>query len=469
MGRRRANGDGTIYHRRDGRWEGAVYVDTNAGTRRRIRIYGASHATVRAQLTAELERARQGIRAPEQSWRLAAYFDHWLPIVKRTKRPTTFLSYETVVRIYLKPGLGTKLLARLSVSDVQRHLDSQLDAGRSVRTVQKQRMVLSAALTRAMHEELLMRNVAHHVELPAWRRKDITPWTADQLQVFLTAARPDPFYPAFLLLALYGLRRGEVLGLRWCDIDVASKRLHIRQQLQRYDGQQHLGPAKTDAGQRDLPLLEAVSDALLSMPGAEADSARLIFTTKFDNPIEGGNLLRAFTRISTACDLPRITLHHLRHTAATLLKNTGVPARDVQLILGHSHISTTQQIYQHADLSGQVRALVQLQDRLLPAGNGRWRSRQLQPSNAGSYSNSSMTQSEFSLVAPPRLELGTQGSSARPSAPVLGIFTEVAARVDARRRVWITGAAAVMFSRQPAFSSIQSIGSRAIQSTFAAA
>ena len=110
--------------------------------------------------------------AGERSWRVSEYLDYWLPIVQRTKRPMTFMSYESIVRLYLKPGLGSKYLSRLTVRELQTYLDAQLDQGCSLRTVQKQRMVLSAALSRAQREELLVRNVARLVELPAWQRKE---------------------------------------------------------------------------------------------------------------------------------------------------------------------------------------------------------------------------------------------------------------------------------------------------------
>ena len=118
------------------------------------------------------------------------------------------------------------------------------------------RTVLSAALTRAVREELIPRNVARLVELPEWQRTTIRPWTVDEAKRFLTAARSDPLYAAFLLLILYGLRRGEALGLRWADIDFEAGTIEIRQQLQRIRGQLLLGPVKTRAGKRDMPLLD---------------------------------------------------------------------------------------------------------------------------------------------------------------------------------------------------------------------
>lgn len=194
--------------------------------------------------------------------------------------------------------------------------------------------VLSSALTRAMREELVMRNVARLAELPAWERQPITPWTAAEARRFLNAANTDPLYPAFVLLLLYGLRRGEVLGLRWQDIDEDNQEIHIRQQIQRVKGELRLGQIKTSAGRRDLPLLPQTKDALATRRDTQTadhialgrawQDTGLIFITRTGRPIEPRNLVRSFHRICDANGLRTIKVHHLRHTTATLLKGRGV-------------------------------------------------------------------------------------------------------------------------------------------------
>jgi len=454
MSGRHANGEGSIYRRKDGRYEGAIYLQTSSGMRKRFRCYGKTREAVRTQLTAWQSRAQQGTPQPDHAWALGPYLDYWLSdVVRLNRRPKTYESYEATVRLYLKPNLGRTRLSRLTVAQVQTYLNAELAAGRSIRTVQLIRMVLSAALTRAMREELIPRNVARLIELPAWQRKEIRPWSAEQAAEFLSASRSDPLYPAFLLLMLYGLRRGEVLGLRWSDVDAAEQRLRIRQQILRVAGQLQIGPVKTSAGQRDLPLLPAVQDCLQELADQLSEQVRsqqrqpaasdLIFTTRTGQPIEPGNLLRSFDRIRAEQGLPRITLHHLRHTTATLLKNAGVSARDAQLVLGHAHISTTQQIYQHADLSGQRQGLTQLEGLLLTAVDG-WRCRQKQPSRARANAQFSRFISGGSSGA--RTHDTLLKSSTDPTSPQC--LTEVR-QVQRRRYCWLLlGAAAVMFSRQ---------------------
>lgn len=319
------------------------------------------------------ERNRQGTPIPDRAWKLADWLDYWLEhVVSPNRRPKTYALYEMIVRTDLKPALGKHPLTRLSAARVHAFLNGQLAAGRSIRRVQIMRTVVSSALTRAMREELVVRNVARLAELPTWERKPITPWTAAEARAFLDAAKRDPLYPAFVLLLVYGLRRGEVLGLRWRDIDEDDGEIRIRQQIQRVSGELRLGPIKTGAGRRDLPLLPIASDALVMRREAQATDQDalghawhdngLVFTTRTGRPVEPRNLVRSFGRICTAHRIRPIAVHHLRHTTATLLKKLGVPARDAQIILGHSRLAVTLEIYTHEDRQAQREALGKISD-----------------------------------------------------------------------------------------------------------
>jgi integrase len=372
---RRLNGEGSITRRADGRWMGRFYAWTTAGTRKRITVYGRTRKEATEKMREVQEHNRQGIPVPDRAWKLADWLDYWLEnVVTPNRRPATYRLYEMTVRLHLKPGLGSSPLNRLSASRVQAFFNGQLSAGRSVRTVQVMRTVLSSALSRAMREELVVRNVARLAELPTWERKPITPWSAAEARAFLDAAKNDPLYPAFMLLLLYGLRRGEVLGLRWRDVDKEDGEIRIRQQVQRIKGELRFYPVKTAAGRRDLPLLPIAQSMLDLRRQAQAADRQelgrawqdngLIFTTKTGRPVEPRNLVRSFHRICNAYKLRDIKVHHLRHTTATLLKNLGVPARDAQIILGHSRLAVTLEIYTHEDRQAQRQALGRISEAL---------------------------------------------------------------------------------------------------------
>jgi integrase len=247
----------------------------------------------------------------------------------------------------------------------------------SVRNVQLMRHILSAALTRATRDELISRNVARLAELPGWEPGEVRPWSADEGLSFLRVAKHDPLYPAFVLLLFYGMRRGEVLGLRWQDVDLDAGKLRIRQQIGRVSGELRTGPVKTRAGNRDFPIPSQARSALLTRQQQQAidreafgrawQDTGLVFTTRSGLPVEPRNLVRSFRRICDHNELRVIKLHHLRHTNASLLKKLRVPPRDAQMILGHAHVSTTMQIYTHVDDEARNDALTGL-DKLLSDG-----------------------------------------------------------------------------------------------------
>lgn len=386
MATKQANGAGTLFRRKDGRYAAAMYVATVTGGKRRVFVYGHTSAETRDKLHALAGSAQRNIPAHDGAWTVAGYLDYWLASVVPAKtRPRTRELYESTIRLHIVPLLGTRKLARLSVAEVQDAVNTMLRAGQSPRTVHLFRTVLSSALSRAMREELVSRNVARLIELPKYERKAIRPWTAEEATRFLEAARRHEWELGYQLLVLYGMRRGEVLGLRWSDIDLTTSTFRVEQQIQRIDGALRAGPIKTSAGRRTLPLLPAIREILarhaalagVDLSNAAALGDQLVLTSRTGHPVEPGNFARTFQILTQRAGVPRITVHHTRHTAATLLKSLGVPARDAQLILGHSSVTTTQQLYQHGDVDAQRAALESIEDRLLgssesqPAEQGR--------------------------------------------------------------------------------------------------
>jgi integrase len=373
--KRKANGEGTIYLRKDGRWEGAAYVLTSDNTYKRVRRYGRTREEVHGKLVQLLERSRRGVPLPSRPWKLREFMEYWLENVVRPSRSwNTYKKYEQTARLYLNPGIGKQPLQRLRVATVQTFLNGRLRAGDSIAKVHIMRTVLSACLTRAMREELISLNVARLATLPPAKPRRNRPWSAEEARRFLDYARRDPLYPAFILLLVYGLRRGEVLGLGWEDIDLDESVLRVGWQLQRLDGELMRVKVKTDAGHRTLPLLSIAEDALLELAVWQASARRVagdgwvetgyVFVTRTGRPIEPRNLARSFERLAKGAGLRVIRLHDLRHTVASLLKKLRTAPNDAKEILGHARISTTMEIYTHGDEEDQRSALGKISDEL---------------------------------------------------------------------------------------------------------
>jgi integrase len=354
--RKRGNGEGTVSKRSDGRYTAAIYVTRPDGTRGRKWIYGSSRAEVAGKLTRLTHRVETGAVIPTRSPTVSEYLTDWLVEVAEPKlRPTTIAKYRTAIELYLRPGLGHHRLDKLTVAIVQRFLNSRRGVGDSVPKLRMMREVLSSALGRAVREEVIPRNVAQLTTLPVEHRARRTAWTAAQARSFLRAAEQDSAHPVFVLAVVYGMRRGEIAALRWDDIDFTRDRLAVRVSLVRVGGRLVRGPVKTAAGVRALPLVALTRTALLAQRESQAEQRAVagtdwfesgyVFTTRSGRPVEPRNLSRSFDRIVAAADLPRIVFHDLRRTAATLLKDLGVPARDAQVILGHANIAVTLGIY----------------------------------------------------------------------------------------------------------------------------
>ncbi|GAA3238401.1 site-specific integrase [Pseudonocardia petroleophila] len=374
-GRKRGNGEGTIAKRADGRYVAAAYVTRPDGSRGRKWIYGKTRTDVAQKLAELTQRVNAGGIIPTRTPTVSEYLDYWLKEVAEPKlRPTTMAKYRSTIEIYLRPGLGRQKLATLSVRHVQEFLNRRRAMGDSVPKLRMMREVLSSALGRATREELVTRNVAQLTTLPEEHRDRRTAWTASQARRFLNAARGDGAYVVFVLAMIYGLRRGEIAALHWENVDFAAGRLRVEATLIRVGGGLVRGPTKTRSGTRTLPLVAMARASLLAQAAKQRDQrmdagedweeSGYVFTTRSGRPIEPRNLSRSFDRIVAAEALPRIVFHDLRRTAATLLKDLGVPARDAQMILGHANINVTLGIYSEVFDSSVVEALELMEEAL---------------------------------------------------------------------------------------------------------
>ncbi|MEU2080394.1 site-specific integrase [Streptomyces albus] len=377
--KRNPNGAGTITKRKDGRYQAAVYVMQPDGTRARKFAYGKTWAECDAKRRELLAKVDQGVPVPTRSAKLSEWLPYWLENVIRPRRKlSTYDKYETHVRLYLTPHLGTKRLESLGVADVRRFL-ARLERETTAATAKETHRVLRSALSAACREELVTRNVASLVEPPRVSSRELSPWTLDETLTFLGAARKDPLYAAFVLAVTMGLRRGEIVGLRWSDVDLENRILYVRQQTQRRRGQLYQDDPK-GRRRRAVPLPAMCVAPLRWHRMRQADAKRragerwqesaYVFTTRTGRPVEPRNVYRSFTRVAESAGLRVIRLHDARHGCATLLVAAGVAPRVVMEILGHSQVSITMDVYTHVVQDTQREAISHM-DRLLRRRPGR--------------------------------------------------------------------------------------------------
>jgi integrase len=356
---RRGPNEGNIYQRADGRWEARLHLGYQGGRRVRKSFYGHTRRAVQEQLTRALRDVQRGLPlASEDRMTVEQYLRRWLAeTVKPAVRPSTYRSYEMLVRVHLVPELGRIALGKLMPQEVQRLLNSKLADGLSPRSVHHLHAVLRRALNQAYRWELIPRNVALLVDPPRVPSFEVRPLTPDQARLFLDAAAGNRLGALFVVALALGLRQGEVLGLSWEDIDLQARTLTVRRSLQRIDGVLRLVEPKTSRSRRMLTVPTLVVDALRAhrtrqleerlWAGARWREYDLVFTSTIGTPLDGTNVTHRLHILLEQAGLPRQRFHDLRHACASLLLAQGVHPRVVMETLGHSQISLTMNTYSH--------------------------------------------------------------------------------------------------------------------------
>jgi integrase len=310
--------------------------------------------------------ALQGGTFVEPSNRTVRSFlvDEWLPAVQMANlRPGTWENYRIHVQAHIVPALGTVQLQRLSPAQLNafyRHLLTEAGKdghGLAPKTVRNVHNILHRALKDAVRWGYLVRNVADAADPPKGKSAQMRVWSPDQLRGFLEHVREDDLYAAWLLIATTGMRRGELAGLRWVDVDLEAGRLSVRQPRVVVANTPQASEPKSARGRRSLAL-DPVTVAALRRHrarqlehklavGARYWDSGLVFTWPDGSPIHPRRFSRWFERHSGRAGLPRIRLHDLRHSYASAALAAGVPAKVVSERLGHATIAVTMDVYSH--------------------------------------------------------------------------------------------------------------------------
>jgi integrase len=361
MAGRRGNGEGSIYRRTttDGRWCASVSLgyDENGKAVRKT-VTAKTRAEVLKKLKAMQRQLDDGLPLPDQSMTVAQLLDRWYEDVLRHQvAESAALGYRSVAIHHIIPTLGRKKVSALTTSDVDRLLSSKMDGRLAVSSVRRIRSVLAQAIDQGIRWGAVNRNVATLARAPRAQRKEGRTLTPKQAQRFLEELSGHRNEALYALMLSVGLRRGEVLGLRWDDLDQRRGVIQVRRQLKRETTGLVVADTKTSKSRRAINLPSPMLK-LLKTHRARQAAERLelgeawfdsgyIFTTTVGTPIDPRNLLREFKSICIKAGLGDWHTHELRHSAASLMLAMGVPLQVVSEVLGHASIRMTADVYGH--------------------------------------------------------------------------------------------------------------------------
>jgi integrase len=376
MAKRRGNGEGGITrHKKSGLYMARYTVQTPTGPKRKT-LYGRTRREVDEKLTKAKADRDGGLVFDADNIKVGEYLGRWLTdSVLDTVRPTTFERYEQIVRLHIRPALGQLKLKNLTAAHVRGLYRQKLDGGLAPRTVQYVHVTLHKALEQAIADGLIPRNATEAVKPPQVRREEMRPLTAEQVRVLFEAAKGDRLEALYVLAVTTGLRQGELLGLKWDDVDLEASTLRVRRTLTTAKGGPQLTAPKTKGSRRTVRLTHSAVKALrshLERQLAEIDRAGslwrengLIFASESGDPLDRRNVTtHRFKPLLERAGLPQIRFHDLRHTCATLLLTKNVNPEIVSEMLGHASIAITLDTYSHVLPNMQDSAAKAMEDAL---------------------------------------------------------------------------------------------------------
>ena len=386
---KRGNGEGSISKRQDGSYVAVVSVPGPGGTRRRKSYYGKTREQAASKLNKALGDLQRGI-TPVMNERTTVrqYLNSWLEdAVKPNHRSSTYVSYEGSVRLHIVPALGHIQLTKLTPAHVRKLMSEMSEKTRPVkptsataragldapvapvespatpphrlcspRTIQYARAVLRMALKQAVADGLVYRNVVELTPGPAVRRLEIRPLTPAQVGTFLSGTKQDRLSALYVVAFTMGMRKSEILGLRWQNVDLENGSLRVSDTLDPGKGI-NLGVPKSERSRRTLMMSEITLRALRAHKEKQEVERRsrgvgwgnhdFVFTTPLGTPLDHRNIVRHYAAHMERLGLPRQRFHDARHSCATFLLSQGVELRVIQEILGHSQIGITADLYTH--------------------------------------------------------------------------------------------------------------------------
>lgn len=352
----RGYGEGSVYCKGKG-WEASAYI---GGRRRSAR--GRTRREARDKLRALQERATAGAPLLDERLTVAEYLEYWLSVAESTVRPSTHVRYGQCVRVHAVPVIGRMRLVDLKPLHLQQLYANRLQAGSSPSTVHHLHVCLHRALAMAERWEQVDRNVARLVTPPRVPRHKVEPLNIDEVRRFLDATRESRFAAAFVIAVVTGVRLGELLALRWTDVDLgAAPTIRVRGSLQRVNRVLQILEPKTAQSVRDVAIGKLGADALRAHRVHQFEERFSLGTSWTDRglvfPNNWGDYMnpewfrrREFRVVLANAGLRHIRFHDLRHTFTTLQLANNQPLKIVSEMMGHTRVAITQDLYTQSPL-----------------------------------------------------------------------------------------------------------------------
>ncbi len=373
MANRRGNHEGSLYfHKTRSRWCAQLSLNGH-----RITKYAKTRVECREWMKETLAKIDVGLTYEGTQYTVERFIEIWLNGKELSRRPNTVLQYKQLTNQHILPYLGKMKLQDVHPGHIKQLYALKRDEGRGARTVQLIHAVLHNVFKQAVREGILGRNPAEAVERPRVEQSEMKILTEEQSRQFLIAVEGSRFKAIYYLALTTGMREGELLGLKWSDLNQNKGSLFVQRQLQQIAGQGYvLVPPKTKAGRREIKLgqgtllqLEAHRERQ-KIEQAAADERwqdnDLIFPNSLGTPLDHKPILTEFKRILKHTGLPNIRFHDLRHTSLSTLMENGTPVNTVQRRAGHAMASTTMNIYGHATIHSQDEAAEKIEELLSP-------------------------------------------------------------------------------------------------------
>lgn len=366
--RRRGHGEGSITRRKDGRWQGSVLLgyDPETGKERRKYFYGETRKEVQQQINKIAVKIQAGTYREPAKITVEEWFTTWHnDYMRLSLRPTTWTSYGYQINGHIIPALGHLKLSQLQTQHIQRLYNEKLKSGRldgregglTPKSVRFIHTVIHSCLEQARKEGMIAVNPASAVRLPKLERSEIRYLDSGEIREFLEVARDSKHFAAFFLALNTGMRRGEILGLRWKDLNLEEGQLTVNQGLVRVSGKGLIfQEPKTELSNRTISLSPMVVKVLrehrkkqneyrLLLGGAYNKDLDLVFANELGNPVCPRAFTRIFERLLKKAGLKAVAFHDLRHTFATIALEEGVSVKAVQETLGHHSAAFTMDVY----------------------------------------------------------------------------------------------------------------------------